>query len=96
MAHTWKVAIHLFDSDDLSDDGVVTTAHAVLTTSSRAQLEGYGRARCAPRDIAIPEIGGELAAARALRDLSDRLLDIASDDIAAIEQSDVRIAHRLP
>ena len=93
MTHTWRVVIHLFDADDLRADGDVTKAHAVLTTSAGTMLNGYGRARRAPQDIDVPEIGDELAAARALRDLADRLLRATSDDISAIEHGDVRIAH---
>ncbi|KQS97433.1 dsRBD fold-containing protein [Cellulomonas sp. Leaf395] len=93
MTHSWKVAIHIFDADDLRADGDVTTAHAVLTTSAGTRLDGYGRARRAPQDADVPEIGDELAAARALRDLADRLLRATSDDISAIEHGDVRITH---
>jgi hypothetical protein len=92
MTHTWKVVIHLFDTDDLRGDGDVTTAHAVLTTSAGTSLDGYGRARRAPQDVDVPEIGDELAAARALRDLADRLLRATSDDISAIEHGNVQIA----
>jgi hypothetical protein len=93
MTHTWKVVIHLFDADDLRAGGDVTKAHAVLTTSAGTTLHGFGRARRAPQDLDVPEIGDELAAARALRDLADRLLRATSDDISAIEHGDVRIVH---
>lgn len=91
MTHTWKVVVHLFDADDLHDLGATTKAHAVLTTSAGTTLDGFGRARRAPQDLDVPEIGDELAAARALRDLADRLLRATSDDIAAIEHGEVRI-----
>ena len=93
MTRTWKVMIHVFDTDDLRDRGDVTKAHAVLTTSSGTTLNGYGRARRAPRDPEVPEIGDELAAARALRDQADRLLSVTSEDISAIEHGDVHLAH---
>ncbi|WP_426595161.1 dsRBD fold-containing protein [Cellulomonas sp. McL0617] len=92
MTHTWKVAIHLFDGDDPRDDHDVTKAHAVLTTSSGTRLEGHGRARRAPYDPDVPEIGAELAAARALREVADRLLRATSDDISELEHRDVQIA----
>jgi uncharacterized protein DUF1876 len=92
MTHTWKVAIYLFDAEDPGHDNGVTKAHAVLTTSSGTTLDGYGRARRAPRDDDVPEIGEELAAARALRHLADRLLSATSDDIEAIEHETVRLA----
>ncbi|WP_166847166.1 DUF1876 domain-containing protein [Isoptericola sp. BMS4] len=91
MAHTWKVAIQLFDADDAGQDGIVTTAHAVLTTSSGTSLEGRGRARRNPHDPSVTEIGEELAASRALRDLADRLLRATSADIAELEHEDVRL-----
>ena len=91
MARTWKVRIDLFEADDLGQGGDVTKAHAVLTTSSGIQLDGHGRAQRAPQDRAVPEIGDELATARALRDLADRLLQVTSDDISALEHQDVQI-----
>lgn len=93
MAHTWKVAIYLFDADDPGHDTGVTKAHAVLSTSSGTTLDGYGRARPAPGDDDFPEIGEELAAARALRHLADRLLSATSDDVEAIEHDKVRFVH---
>lgn len=96
MARTWKVAIYLFDADDPRHDTGVTKAHAVLTTSSGTTLDGYGRARRTPQDVEVPEIGEELAAARSLRDLADRLLQATSDDIEAIEHDDVQIVHLRP
>ena len=93
MTHTWNVVIHLFDADDLRADGDVTTAHAVLTTSAGTRLDGRGRARRSAQDVDVPEIGDELAAARALRDLADHLLRATSDDIAAVEHRDVELTH---
>jgi hypothetical protein len=85
MTHTWKVAIQLFDADDPGGDGIVTAAHAVLTTASGTALEGRGRARRNPHDAGVTEIGEELATSRALRDLADQLLSATNDDIAEIE-----------
>ena len=93
MASTWKVTIYLFDVDDARHDAGVTKAHAVLCTSSGTTLDGYGRACRAPRDGDGPEIGEELAAARALRNLADRLMSATSDDIEAIEHDDVQLVH---
>lgn len=90
MAHDWHVTIHLSDGDDPRSDRAVTTAHAVLTTQA-ATLHGYGRARRNPDDADVPEIGQEFAAARALRELADRLLKATSDDISEIEHHEVRI-----
>jgi len=91
VTHTWHVTINLFDTDDLKADGVVTKAHAVLTTSSGTTLNGYGRARRSPGDPDVPEIGEELASARALRDVADRLLKATSDDIAELEHHEVHL-----
>ena len=96
MTHTWNVTIYLFDTDDPWHTTGLTKAHAVLSTSSGTTLDGYGRARRAPQDPDVPEIGDELAAARALRNLADRLLEATSDDIEAIEHEDVQIVHLRP
>lgn len=89
MTHTWNVSINLFDADDVEQHGVSTTAHAVLTTSSGTSLEGHGHAQRNPHDMAVSEIGQELATARALRDLADQLLHATANDIAAIEHHPV-------
>ncbi|MFZ5870624.1 MAG: dsRBD fold-containing protein [Actinomycetota bacterium] len=82
---TWKVEIHLFDHDDS------TSADAVLTTHTGTRIHGHGRARRNPSDADVPEIGEELAAARALRHLADRLLETASADISQIEHTEVHL-----
>ena len=91
MTRTWNVSIQLFDADDVNADDVVTKAHAVLTTSSGTTLKGYGRARRSPGDPHVPEIGEELAAARALREVADRLLKATSDDISELEHHEVHL-----
>ncbi|RPF21363.1 DUF1876 domain-containing protein [Myceligenerans xiligouense] len=91
MTHTWNVVVQLFDADDVETDGTETTAHAVLTTSSGTSLEGHGRARRNPDDPEVPEIGEELATARALRDLADRLLKATSADISEIEHHEIHL-----
>ncbi len=91
MVHTWNVKIHLFDADEVRSDDEITTAHAVLTTSAGTTLEGYGRARRNPADRDIPEIGEELATARALRHLADRLLRATTDDIEQLEHHRVHL-----
>ncbi|WP_127128642.1 dsRBD fold-containing protein [Georgenia sp. SYP-B2076] len=91
MAHTWNVQIQLFSAEEVRSDEPLTTAEAELTTSGGTTLRGFGRARKDPHDPDIPEIGEELAAARALRDLADRLLRATSDDLAAIEHHKVHV-----
>ncbi|MFJ2112551.1 MULTISPECIES: DUF1876 domain-containing protein [unclassified Streptomyces] len=71
----WTVQIYLTEDDDN------TRARAVLTTGDTSRIAGNGVARRNPVDRAVPEIGDELAAGRALEDLAIRLHDVASDDI---------------
>jgi hypothetical protein len=70
----WKV--DLFVSED---DGT-TTARAVLDTGA-TRLSSTGRARCSPQDEDVPEIGDELAAARAMKNLSLDLMRVAYHDV---------------
>lgn len=79
MAHAteWKIKLHLFEHEDH------TTARAVLETGANT-LAGEGIARRNPHDRPVPEIGDELAAARALTDLAERLMSAARTDIAAV------------
>lgn len=88
---TWQVDIQLFEHDDDS------SARATLVTgtgpSKRRTLTGTGRSHRSPADPVVPEIGAEVAAARALRDLADRLLDTASEDIGDLEHADVHLTH---
>lgn len=82
---TWHVRI------DLGDHGRETHAVAHLQTGSDTHLSGRGTARTSPADPVVPEIGEELAAARALSDLAHRLLDAAAGDLAAVLHERVRI-----
>lgn len=82
---TWHVTVHLFDGDDVTD------AQATLTTQLGPSVHGHGRARRNPADADVREIGEEVAAARALRDLAGRLLDVASGDIRELQHRDVHL-----
>ena len=75
---TWRVELSLFESGDS------TTAHATLVAEAPS-IDAVGKARRRSDDADVPKIGDEVAAARALRRLADRLLGAASDDIAAVE-----------
>ncbi|GAA2516638.1 DUF1876 domain-containing protein [Streptomyces levis] len=77
MSHTQEWNVRLQVSED--DEGT-TEAQAVLDTGTTA-LTGRGTAHCHPADTNVPEIGEELAAGRAMRDLAQRLLDAAEHDI---------------
>jgi hypothetical protein len=73
---TWIVEIFISEDDDDT-----THAHAVLSTEESSQIVGAGLARRNPHDPEVAEIGDELAAARALREVADRLLGVVRDDI---------------
>jgi len=82
---TWTVEIRIQEIDRQTD------AEARLVVDDKQGVQGHGTARCNPADSNVPEVGDELAAARALSDLSHRLLDTA---IATIEgASGERVSH---
>ena len=64
----WTAEIVLQESDDQTDA-------TVKLRMGDAECVATGRARRNPDDPNIPRIGEELATARALADLSSRLLD---------------------
>ncbi|CAB4959869.1 unannotated protein [freshwater metagenome] len=82
-AKTWRVEVQVFEQ------GPDTTARAVLHAESDSSFEASGAARRAPGDADVPEIGDEVAVARALRHLADSLMGAASADLTALEQRDV-------
>jgi hypothetical protein len=77
-AKQWTVQI--FINED--DDDTRTDARAVLSARGSKRHESVGYARRNPDDRAIPEIGDELAAGRALADLAAKLLEDGADDVA--------------
>ena len=81
---TWNVRV------DIDEHEGRTRAVARLRTDGDQSLAGTGLARLNPADRDVPEIGDELAVARALSELSHRLLDVAAGDI---EQSSGEPAH---
>ena len=72
----WQARVYLFEHDSM------TQARVVLDTSAN-RLTGEGLARRHPADPDVPEIGDELAVGRALIELGERLVQAASEDIAA-------------
>jgi hypothetical protein len=68
-----------------------THAHARLNTADRTDLRGDGEARRNPGDREVPEIGDELAVARALSELAHRLLEAAAADIEQFTEKPVRL-----
>jgi Domain of unknown function (DUF1876)/Domain of unknown function (DUF1918) len=81
----WRVDLYLFEQD------AATMAHAVLHTGAPTELDSHGETHRSRTDDDVPEIGDEVAAARALRRLADRLLGVAADDIEAIEGHEVHL-----
>lgn len=77
-AKRWSVDIFLGEQDGR------TYAEARLHTELGDRLVGIGRAKLNPDDHDIPEIGDELAVARALTDLGHRLLLTAAADIRQV------------
>ncbi|MEJ8278169.1 DUF1876 domain-containing protein [Pseudonocardia spirodelae] len=77
MSYTeqWTVTI------DIAEEPGRTHAVARLTTRDAGALTGTGEARRHPGDREVPEIGAELAVARALADLQHRLFETAVLDI---------------
>lgn len=84
IAKRWTVDIDI--SEHTSGE---TVAQARLHTRDATDLRGNGRARKHPSDANVPEIGDELASARALSDLAHRLLEAAADDIEAVTHEKV-------
>ncbi|HSJ46072.1 MAG TPA: DUF1876 domain-containing protein [Euzebyales bacterium] len=82
IAKQWSVDIYLTELSDAA--GVRTHAEARLHTQDATDLRGRGDARKHPADRDVPEIGDELAAARALSDLAHQLLHAAAEDIEGV------------
>ncbi|MDR7300667.1 DUF1876 domain-containing protein [Haloactinomyces albus] len=68
-----------------------TTADATMATGSGRIVHGHGTARRHPDDPDIPQIGDEIAAARALSELSHKLLDTAAQEIGERQHSRVHL-----
>ena len=74
----WSVRIILDEDDDH------THARAVLSSRDGVTLHSDGSSRRNPGDAPIPEIGEELATARALYALADQLMDVANKDVETL------------
>ena len=78
VSKSWTVQI------DIGEHDGTTRATAHLRTGDRTSLTGTGTARLNPADPNVPEIGDELATARALSALAHALLEAAADDISGV------------
>lgn len=74
----WQVRITIFESENDTD------AHVVLVADSPTHLSARGHSHRGGHDSPVPEIGDEVAVARALRHLADQLLDTAAEDIETV------------
>jgi hypothetical protein len=74
----WEVRVSIFGSDDDAE------ATVVLLSDSPKHLTAHGRSHRSDDDRVVPEIGDEVAVARALRRLADQLLETAEDDIEGL------------
>ena len=83
--HTWSVQITIDEHDDK------TRALARLHTRDDTKLTGVGLARKSPEDPMVPEIGDELAVARALSDLAHQLLECSAQDLEQVVHEPVRV-----
>jgi hypothetical protein len=77
-AKCWTVDVFIDEADDY------TYAKVRLHTDTDTHPVGTGHAKRNPVDRDVPAIGDEVAVARALGDLSRRMLVAATDDIAAV------------
>lgn len=81
LPHRWKLTIESHEDDDFCE-------MVVHLDAGDRSLSGFGRSRRNPVDPAVPQIGEELAAARALHDLANHLTDDARVMIEAYAGSD--------
>lgn len=81
---SWRVNV------SFTEDAERTRADAILELASQ-KFHGFGQAKRAPADPSVPVIGQELAAARALSDLSHQLLEVAAERIESFEGHPVKV-----
>ncbi len=86
-AKRWSVTIDIDEHDGR------TRAVARLHTRDTERMVGVGIAHLDPTDRDVPEIGDEIAVARALSDLGQRLLHTAAEDVEQSTGSPARLVH---
>ncbi|MGH8895302.1 MAG: DUF1876 domain-containing protein [Actinomycetes bacterium] len=87
QTRTLPIQVHLVERE------TNTTADVTLTLESGTEVRGHGEAHRHPRDPDVPVIGDELATARALSELSHRLVEVAADEIGRIEHRKITLTH---
>jgi hypothetical protein len=75
---SWRIDVYLYEGAN------ETSAQAVLHGDAPSALKGHGVAHRNPADPDVPEIGDEVAVARALARLSQVLLGTAADDLSGV------------
>ena len=72
----WSVTV------DIDEEENTTRAEVSVRTPAGREVTGIGKADRNPLDPDVPAIGDELAVARALRNLAERLLHTTERDIS--------------
>ena len=85
--HAPKEWVAVIRIDETGDE---TVARATLTIEDNT-VGGWGRARRNRMDPSVPRIGDELAAARALSDLSHRILEVAAIEVEQFSSGPVHL-----
>jgi Domain of unknown function (DUF1876) len=83
----WSMAVFVAEIDDETD------AEAFLTRADDRNFSGRGKARLNPADRDVAMIGEEIAIARALSDLSHKLLHSAAVGVESMTHQKTRL-HR--
>ncbi len=81
---TWHVRV------SIETEGRLTRAEARLEDKPDTVLVSEGTARANPEDANVPDIGRELAVARALSELAHQLLHLTVQDIESRTHRPVR------
>jgi hypothetical protein len=87
MGHVreWNVRVSIFESGD------ETSANVVLIADSPDPVSARGTAHRSSHDVGVPEIGDEVAVARALRHLADKLMETAETDVSVMTGEEAHI-----
>ena len=83
----WSMAVFVAEIDDETD------AEAFLTRADNRSFSGRGKAKLNPADRNVAMIGEEIAIARALSDLSHKLLHSAAVGVESMTHDKARL-HR--